>query len=72
MVDSSVDSRAAMLTPILASTEYRSKMLDTETLRLLTVPYDPEEVAFWIYIFNEQLSEPTLQPFLNIIQIRDR
>jgi hypothetical protein len=66
--DLSVESRAAMLTPILGSTEYRSKMLDIETLRLLTVPYDPEEVALWIYIFNEQLSEPTLQPFLNLIQ----
>ncbi len=63
-----MDSRMAVLTPILASVEYRNKMLDTETLRLLTVPYDAEEVAFWIYIFTEQLSEPTLQPFLNIIQ----
>lgn len=63
----SVASRRAMLTPILQSSEYRSKMLDTETIRLLTVPYDPQEVTDWIDLFNSQLSNPEFQPFLNLI-----
>lgn len=64
----SIQSRQAMLTPILTSPEYRNKMLDTETIRLLTAPFNPEEVALWIQLFTDQLSEPSLQPFINIIQ----
>ncbi len=65
----SVQSRRTTLTPILASAEYRNKMLDTETIRLLTVPYDPNEVQLWIDIYTDLLDDPAYLPFINLLQV---
>jgi hypothetical protein len=65
----SVQSRRTMLAPIMASAEYRNKMFDTETIRLLTVPYDPNEVQLWIDIYTDLLDDPAYLPFINLLQV---
>jgi len=65
----SAGSRAAMLTPVLQSAEYRNKLMQTQSIRLLTTPFDPEEVQAWIDIYTNLLNEPEYFPFINLIQI---
>lgn len=63
----SVANRQAILDPILASMEYRQKSFDTETIRLLTLPYNAEEVQLWIEIYTDLLDDPLYAGFQNLI-----
>jgi len=63
----SVANRQAILDPILASVEYRQKSFDTETIRLLTLPYNAEEVQLWIEIYTGLLDDPLYAGFQNLI-----
>lgn len=65
--DLSVANRKAVLAPVLASTEYREKTFDTETIRLLTLPYDPAEVQLWIDIYTDLLDDPLYAGFQNLL-----
>jgi len=63
----SVASRRTMLSPIVQSAEYRAKLLETQTIRLLTLPLDTADLNFRLFILNDYLDDPINAQFENLI-----
>ncbi len=63
----SVGSRRTMLSPIVQSAEYRAKLLETQTIRLLTLPLDTADLNFRLMILNDYLDDPINAQFENLI-----
>jgi hypothetical protein len=63
----SVASRRTMLSPIVQSAEYRVKLLETQTIRLLTLPLDTADLNFRLMILNDYLDDPINTQFENLI-----
>lgn len=63
----SVVNRQAILSPILTSVEYREKSFDTETIRLLTLPFNPEEAQFWVDVYTDLLDDALYAGFQNLL-----
>jgi len=63
----SEESRRTMLGPILQSAEYRTKLLETQTIRLLTLPLDTADLNFRLFILNDYLDDPINAQFENLI-----
>ena len=62
-------SRHAMLQPVLASVEYRNKILENSSIKLLTVPFDPVDVQFRIEVTTTALNDPQYAAFVELIQM---
>ena len=63
----SVASRRTMLSPIVQSAEYRAKLLETQTIRLLTLPLDTADLNFRLFILSDYLDDPINAQFENLI-----
>ncbi len=63
----SEESRRNMLSPIVQSAEYRTKLLETQSIRLLTLPLDIEDLEFRLEVLNSYLTNPEFTQFTNLI-----
>ena len=64
----SVASRKQMIDVILNDIEYRDKILEYNSIKLLNAPFDTTEIQTQLFIYNSLLSDPQYAPFLDIIQ----
>jgi len=64
----SVASRKTMLVPVLQSSEYRKKLLETQSIRLLTLPLDTAEIRQFIVIYSNLLTQPEYAQFVTLIE----
>lgn len=63
----SVASRKAMLNVIVQNGEYKDKVLEYNSLKLLNSPFDTTEIQTQLFIYNSLLNDPLYAPFLDLI-----
>lgn len=64
----SVASRKQMIDVILNDIEYRDKILEYNSIKLLNAPFDTTEIYTQLFIYNQLLNDPAYAPFIDIIQ----
>lgn len=64
----SVDSRNEVIDVILTDIEYRDKILEYNSIKLLNAPFDTTEIQTQLFIYNQLLLDPQYAPFIDIIQ----
>lgn len=64
----SVASRKTMLVPVLQGSEYRKKLLETQSIRLLTLPLDTAEIRQFIVIYSNLITQPEYAQFVTLIE----
>ena len=62
-----VSSRKAMLETIINNPEYRTKILENNSLKLLNSPFDTTEIQTQLFIYNSILNDPQYAPFYDLI-----
>ena len=62
-----VASRNTMLDAIIDNPEYRNKILENNSLKLLNSPFDTTEIQTQLYIYNSVLNDPQYAPFYDLI-----
>lgn len=64
----SVGSRKEMIDVILSDIEYRDKILEYNSIKLLNAPFDTTEIQTQLFIYNSLLDDPQYAPFIDLIQ----
>jgi hypothetical protein len=64
----SVASRKQMIDEILTDVEYRDKILETNSIKLLNAPFDTTEIQTQLFIYNQLLNDPQYAEFTDLIQ----
>jgi hypothetical protein len=64
----SVGSRKEMIDVILTDSEYRDKILEYNSIKLLNAPFDTTEIQTQLFIYNSLLDDPQYAPFIDLIQ----
>ena len=64
----SIASRKQMIDVILSDIEYRDKILEYNSIKLLNAPFDTIEIQTQLFIYNNLVNDPEYAPFLDIIQ----
>lgn len=64
----SVASRKQMIDEILGDAEYRDKILEYNSIKLLNAPFDTTEINTQLFIYNQLLLDPQYAPFTDLIQ----
>lgn len=64
----SVASRKEMIDDILEDVEYRDKILEYNSIKLLNTPFDTTEINTQLFIYNQLLNDPQYAPFIDLIQ----
>lgn len=63
----SVASRNEMIDVILTDNEYRDKILEYNSIKLLNAPFDTTEIQTQLFIYNSLLNDPQYAPFYDLI-----
>jgi hypothetical protein len=63
----SVDSRNEMIDEILSYSEYRDKILEFNSIKLLNSAFDTTEIQTQIFIYNSLLNDPQYAQFYDLI-----
>jgi hypothetical protein len=63
----SVTSRKTMLQSIMENPEYRTKILENNSLKLLNSPFDTTEIQTQLFIYNSIVNDPQYAPFYDLI-----
>jgi hypothetical protein len=64
----SFGSRKEMIDVILSDIEYRDKILEYNSIKLLNAPFDTTEIQTQLFIYNSLLDDPQYAPFIDVIQ----
>jgi hypothetical protein len=64
----SVASRKQMIATILGNNEYREKILEYNSIKLLNSPFDTTEIQTQLFVYNSILNDPQYAPFYDLIQ----
>jgi hypothetical protein len=63
----SVESRKQVIDEILTDNEYRDKILEYNSIKLLNAPFDNSEIETQLFIYNQLLQDPQYAPFYDLI-----
>ena len=63
----SVSTRKTMLDEIIDNPEYRDKILENNSLKLLNAPFDTTEIQTQLFIYNSLLNDPQYAQFYDLI-----
>lgn len=63
----SVASRKEMIDVILTDNEYRDKILEYNSVKLLNAAFDTSEIQIQLFIYNSLLDDPQYAPFYDLI-----
>lgn len=63
----SVVSRKEMIDVILTDNEYRDKILEYNSVKLLNAAFDTSEIQIQLFIYNSLLDDPQYAPFYDLI-----